>query len=630
MPSLKHLSIKTQLTIMTVSTVAILLLIVVFTTVQVTGLVVRNNRQYADEVMKQIEQSVASNGEFLDNLMLSLQYDSLVQEYLSTNDALKRYEIFGKLDTNLLGVLNLKPGILDVVLLGSNGSAYYYKGRQPEVVARIQEMGDVKGHAVSALVELTYDGAPHECFLLVSDVVSNLKDGTAGRRLGTAAIVVERTAFGTDAVDALVSSSSAFYLVDRSGVVFSGNDAARRFQPLPAAVLAVQPGEERTVRLDGQSVTVRAAALARLGGRIVNVTRTTQLVGDLVHIRNLMIALTAGGGLLLLGLFLLIARNILRPLDRFMGHLARVGVGAGAGAGGTAGAGGSAAAPGTDGPGAFGGLQERAELDGYKEINEMAARFNAMLEEIDGLARRLLATNSRMYEMQLQKKQAEIAQLKSQINPHFLYNSLESMKGVALSEHADKVFQMLTALGRMFYYSFKGADIVRMREEMTTIQSYVRIQQVRFEDRFDVETDVPDALLDCLIPKMCLQPLVENAVFHGLETREGKGRLRIEGRIEEAPGEGPPGSGRIPTLTLRILDDGVGIEPERLAALQAQLAAETPPDGIMKPNPGTVGLMNVHSRVRLMYGAGYGLWVESEPGRGSVVTLRLPVRRDDA
>jgi two-component system, sensor histidine kinase YesM len=615
-PSLKHLSIKTQLTIMTVSTVAILLLIVVFTTVQVTGLVVRNNREYVDEVMKQIDQSVASNGEFLDNLMLSLQYDSLVQEYLSTDDALKRYEIFGKLDTNLLGVLNLKSGILDVVLLGANGSAYYYKGRQPAVVERILEMGDVKGHAVSGLLELTYDGAPHECFLLVSDVVSNLKDGSAGRRLGTAAIVIERAAFGTDAVDALAASASTFYLVDRNGVVFSGNDATRLFRPLPAAVLAVAPGEVRSVRLDGQSVSVRAAALPRIGGRIVNVTRTTQLVGDLVGIRNLMIALSAIGGLLLLGLFLVIARNILRPLDRFMGHLARVGVGAGAGAAG--------------GPGGIGGLQERAELDGYKEINEMAARFNAMLEEIDGLARSLLATNSRMYEMQLQKKQAEIAQLKSQINPHFLYNSLESMKGVALSEHADKVFQMLTALGRMFYYSFKGADIVRMREEMTTIQSYVRIQQVRFEDRFDVETDVPDALMDCLIPKMCLQPLVENAVFHGLETREGKGRLRIEGRIEEAPGADPSGAGRVPTLTLRIVDDGVGIEPDRLAALQAQLAAETPPNGIMKPNPGTVGLMNVHSRVRLMYGAGYGLWVESEPGRGSVVTLRLPVRRDDA
>lgn len=142
-------------------------------------------------------------------------------------------------------------------------------------------------------------------------------------------------------------------------------------------------------------------------------------------------------------------------------------------------------------------LQKRINLQGYAEIIVMANEFNEMLDEVDELTHRLLESNTRLYEAELVKKQSELAYLQSQINPHFLYNTLESIKGIAADEGVDKIYNMTKALALVFRYSIKGTDMVPLREELTIIKSFIFIQKIRFGNRFEVKYRFPEAILEC-------------------------------------------------------------------------------------------------------------------------------------
>ena len=133
-------------------------------------------------------------------------------------------------------------------------------------------------------------------------------------------------------------------------------------------------------------------------------------------------------------------------------------------------------------------LKKRIRLQGYAEIIVVANNFNQMLDEIDDLTHRLLDSRTRLYESELVKKQSELAYLQSQINPHFLYNTLESIKGIAAEEGADTIFNMTKALALVFRYSIKGTDMVPLREELKIIESYIYIQKIRFGNRLKSNT----------------------------------------------------------------------------------------------------------------------------------------------
>jgi len=201
---------------------------------------------------------------------------------------------------------------------------------------------------------------------------------------------------------------------------------------------------------------------------------------------------------------------------------------------------------------------------------------------------------------------AELELLQAQINPHFLYNTLDSIAILAETQREEDVVTMVTSLSTFFRNSLnKGEDLISLQAERTQVTSYLEIQQIRYSDILRYEIDIPESLLDCRVPKLILQPLVENALYHGIKNRRGMGKITITG---EAAGE---------DMILRVTDNGAGMAPEQIAALRA---------GIYEDKHTGLGLVNVHKRIRLYCGEGYGLSFESEPGRGTTVSVRLPQR----
>ncbi|CAK4858136.1 unnamed protein product [Aphanomyces euteiches] len=255
-------------------------------------------------------------------------------------------------------------------------------------------------------------------------------------------------------------------------------------------------------------------------------------------------------------------------------------------------------------------MKLRIDLDGYAEIGVVANEFNGMLNKIQSLTDENGLMNSRMYQIELERKNAQYHYLKSQINPHFLYNTLETIKGLAVMRGVHEIRDIAKALGQMFRYAVKGNDEIPLFKEMDIVDNYLQIQQYRFQDKIVAELRMDKNTMSYSVPKMILQPIVENAIYHGLEPKLGKGRLIVGSNIINQ------------VLFLTVEDDGVGMPKDKLAALLHSLAVMDPPDSDADQG---VGLVNVHRRIQLKYGARYGLEVRSMEGVGTTMTITLPV-----
>lgn len=225
----------------------------------------------------------------------------------------------------------------------------------------------------------------------------------------------------------------------------------------------------------------------------------------------------------------------------------------------------------------------------------------------------------RDYEQELLMKQANLTALQNQINPHFLYNTLECIRGQALMEDSPDIAAAAQALSRFFRYSISGkSDIVTLREELENLKNYVAIQSYRFADRFTLQTDLggDGSALDALVPKLSLQPVVENAIIHGFSAITSGGIVSVSVRRAEG------------NLRITVSDNGCGMDAVALAALRRTVAGEEQPDRPVSASGrrSGLGLQNVDKRIKYRYGAEYGLSIQSVPGCGTDVELFLPFR----
>ena len=230
------------------------------------------------------------------------------------------------------------------------------------------------------------------------------------------------------------------------------------------------------------------------------------------------------------------------------------------------------------------------------EIGDLTCGFNQMLSRIRQLIQEV-------YESRIRQKQYEMTALRAQINPHFLYNSLSLINWKALEIGSDDISKATLALSRYYRTSLnKGKNMMSVREEIDNVRSYLQIQEMFHDYSFEVKMDVAEDILDYRTLNLILQPLAENAIAHGIDRRRGKdhGVITITGRRD---GD---------CVVLAVADNGVGMEQEK---------AQT----ILTEKSSGYGVRNVNSRIQLEYGESYGLSIESEPGTGTKVTVRIPV-----
>ncbi|UKS28349.1 sensor histidine kinase [Paenibacillus sp. HWE-109] len=254
-----------------------------------------------------------------------------------------------------------------------------------------------------------------------------------------------------------------------------------------------------------------------------------------------------------------------------------------------------------------GNFEVRMNHKGRDEIAVLARHFNNMIKRLNELIHENYQSKIREKELMFLEKEAQLHALQQQINPHFLYNTLESIKWMAFRQGANEIVEMTTALGQFFRGSIsKKSGLVRMSEELDHLEQYLRIQKIRAKNRFIVIWDVSDALQNSLTVKLILQPIVENAIIHGLDTIEADGLLMIKGYIEGNH------------IHIEILDNGAGMSEEQLHRLRLIQADPR------EPNESGIGLINVFQRLHLYFNESFTWEIDSQLGRGTLVQLHLP------
>ena len=234
------------------------------------------------------------------------------------------------------------------------------------------------------------------------------------------------------------------------------------------------------------------------------------------------------------------------------------------------------------------------------EVSTLSDSLNTMIDKINELIGQVTTEQIRL-------RKAEFELLQAQINPHLLYNTLDAIVWLAEAGEQRKVVSMVGSLSEFFRMSLnQGKDIVTIKEELQHIRSYLEIQQMRYQDILEYEIDIPQELFDDRIPKITIQPLVENALYHGIKNKRGGGKIQISGRVENG------------CAIVQICDNGIGITPERLKQIIDGMVNKVPTESDI------YGLYNVNERIRLDFGEKYGITIDSTHMEGTCVSVIVP------
>ncbi|WP_372662304.1 sensor histidine kinase [Cohnella sp.] len=367
-------------------------------------------------------------------------------------------------------------------------------------------------------------------------------------------------------------SGSTYFVVDGTGHIVSHPDRSLLTNKMDLPVLDELMNEKHGVRMieiDGEEKVVAFSRSEITGWLSLAVIPPRELLDPVIrqYIRNMLISVGMIT-LLFISLSLFLSRLVTQPFRTMIRAIVNTGEGR---------------------------FETRFEESGSYEFKVLMKKFNDMNESI----RKLIQEN---YETQIREKEAEIKALNLQLDPHFMYNTLNMVSLMSLEKGESEISEVVVSLSNMLKYMVKTeAAIVRFRDDLTYLESYVTIMSKRFEGSFRVEYDMDSHMLEDDVPKFFLQPIVENAFVHGFKRLKRDGVLRITCRMDEN------------ARYYRIEDNGQGMDTSRL-------------DDLLKGEH-HVGLSNVNRRIRILYGEPYGIRITSVPGKGTSVTVVLPLVR---
>lgn len=249
--------------------------------------------------------------------------------------------------------------------------------------------------------------------------------------------------------------------------------------------------------------------------------------------------------------------------------------------------------------------EHRMKEERMDEIGSIVHNLNQMLDDKETMNREVQKSQQRVYEMELSRKQLQIQAYQNQINPHFLYNTFDCIRGMALYKGEEEIAQITMALSKVFRFAVKGDNIVTVKEEMDYIREYATIIDYRFMGKIEVDYDIDEDLYQHHVIKLMLQPIVENAVFHGLEQKVDGGTVEVS--VQKW------GDDR---MRICVEDDGCGMSKERLEEIRSNLDK--------KMNIRGIGMSNIYQRLLLFYGEDIYFDIDSKEGKGTKVTIIIP------
>lgn len=581
----KKLSIRLQVQLIGLFLVAILPIIIFIVYNQMSSIVIKQNTQYNNEIASLLRERVSSKYSDITNLMANVGYETTIQDFLVEDDNYKTYQLSKKMNNLMSIIKNSNSDILNIIIVNRNNKYSYLKGD----IGYIEELKDGLGDGGNVNYVGFHKGTslyPNDAILFGMNIFNIGESTTFGDKIGYMIVALDVKSINKELIRYPLLADTGVYLMDHHDLVYSNSTPTAEMMTLLKGNLDsfsedgnVEPSK---VLLNGHKYLIHAHQLPEIQGKIVTAVPVSALMKDVNKLKRAGILLFMIALLLVSLPYSMMMMNILKPLGKLI-HFMR-----------------------QPKSGNIDILQSKINLEGYAEIEVISQEFNMMLERIHDLTHELVDTNTHLYEVELDKQRARMAHLQSQVNPHFLYNTLDSIRGMALVMKNHKIYEMTSSLSTLLRYNIKGADEVTLEEELYIVSSYIKILQIRFSERFTYEIECTQELKNLKIPKMILQPLVENAIHHGIELMIEGGKLRIQAARNN--------DGYVEII---ISDNGVGIEEKKLRELHEKLESH-------QGNDEHIGVYNVHNRIKLRYGHPFGLSIESTLGQGTSVFITIP------
>ncbi|MCZ8523900.1 MULTISPECIES: cache domain-containing sensor histidine kinase [Paenibacillus] len=530
--------------------------------------------------IKQVRDNLDFVFKRLDDTSMRLFSSRTIQEALQA-EASEPFELYKKNDEAkqfLYQLIMNMPEIMDIYILDVN--------RQNSVISSsIQSLTDPwtsewYRRVVAADGMTVWFGLSNTSYLKGIDMGipvfglgRAIKEVDTGRIIGVMFIEV-RGKMLTDTLDELRFGRTGYtFLVDEGNRFVYHGDASLYGQPSDLRL----PSQTEVLEVKGREQMVIPAVLGN-GWKVTGIVPLEELVAGTVEIRDLTVWIALGSGLTALIMGYYVAQRIGRPLVHLSQLMHR---------------------------GEAGDLTVRSPIQGKNEIGRLSRSFNKMIARIQQLIERIAEEES-------EKKKAEIRALRYQINPHFLYNTLNTIRWMAKLQRTDDVESTISTLVHILEASLeRTGPIVTLGDELQLLEKYMVIQQYRYNNGITLSVQCPPELSGLTMPRMLLQPVVENAIFHGIAPRDDRGAVGIT--VYRDGGD----------AVVVIEDDGVGIPAEKLPYLLGG-AVGSRTGGMTR-----IGLSHVHQTLQLYYGKKYGVQVESREGCGTRVHLTFPIQKKE-
>ena len=557
--------------------------IILVTCLLYTIVILQRNQTYVDIMLDQYETSVDTQMEEYTQLVQTAAYDASVRNYLQAEEPYARYLAGQEVSTLFSNLKMVQNGVADFYLFERDDPSTAYVDLGAQQSALMERLWQCAKPEVLGIYAYTpsYGQARADFVILAGCPVYSLTvDGPQSRVIGAVVVAINRLAIESNLREFYQLEGMRYALLDQQQRVILGRPLTVSQQDYR---LACEQGDVAHNTLTSSTILTSIPAMDAV--LVVQIDKLV-LLEDLFTITLLVLALT----LCLLGAMLYMSGRISREVTMPLSSLTE-------------------AVKQMDADPTH---TRQVPEEGNADFRMLSASLNRMLKTEKRLTNELLEANRNLYASELAQKHLELQFLRSQINPHFLYNTLETIRSIALVRKVPEVAEAAKNLAKLLRYSIKGGEVMQLSSELEIIRCYLSIQELRFGSRMYSVFRVEEAAQDLYIPRMCLQPLVENAVVHGLETAMGPGMLIITCRKDEQ------------LLWVTVQDTGVGMPTEEVERINRQLAN---PFSVEVAQNGGIGMLNVARRLQLSLGGDFVMRVESELNRGTIVTLRMPLSK---
>ena len=547
--------------------------------------VFENSSLYTQTIIQQMNQNIDSYIDYMENTSYLVSSNEDVQKYLfgDTADPEARDRILSQFET----ILDSRSDILNLGIIAENGRMLINNGQHltnQDLDIHSQEWytnaleGRESVYLTSSHVQHIISGE-RPWVITLSRGIRNKEMGTGQEKEGVFFIDLNYSAISELCDQSMVGNQGYAFIVDADGNIVYHPQQQQLYNELQTENIDLVMNAGSDIVTWGDGINKKMNSISRsekTGWTVVDCVRVEELLRRSNEAQSIYVLVAMG--LMAVALFFsrFVAKSITLPIQRLCDSMERV----------------------QEGDFSVSDIV----VDSENEIGSLTKSFNVMTQRIH----ELMAQNIREQEA---KRKSELKALQSQINPHFLYNTLDSIIWMAEGKKNEEVVLMTASLARLLRQSISNEDeLVSIGQEIEYARGYLTIQKMRYKDKLEFRIEVEPSILNIRLIKLVLQPVIENAIYHGLKYKESRGLLLVKGFMKNG------------NAVLQVIDDGVGMDQETLDHIYERHKVDYHSNG--------VGIYNVQKRLQLYYGNEYGIVYESKPGEGTTATITIPGQQE--